>query len=520
MKTLWRHCTRELSARAPCATLICALLAGTLTACGDSPPPQATEVPSQTQPDQENAKPRLSDVETLEDDVFDAPWVGDLDVMEQRRVVRILTVYGLGRFYIERGQPRGLTAASARRFVDYLNDLNKRGHVKLHAVIIPVARDQLIPALLAGRGDLIIAGLAITEEREQLIDFSIPSSKPFDEVLVTGPSAPDLNTVEDLAGKTIYLRHSSSYRENVELLNQRFIGEGRQPIIIEPVSEFLEDDDLIEMVNTGLLPWAVVDEYKTLLWNGVFNKLMVRDDIVFHSGSQTRWGFRKNSPQLTEAVNGYLRKNREGTLIGNILRKKYIKEFKQSANALAGNELRRFGQLAHIFEKYGEQYQVDMLIAAAQGFQESRLDQKARSSSGAIGVMQLLPSTARDPNVNIPNIHLVDDNIHAGIKYLDFLRSRYFSGPGIDHWNGTFLALAAYNVGPRRMAQLRAKAAKRGYDPNVWFDNVEVVAASDVGREPVQYVANIFKFYVAYRYSSELMARRDAARANAGIEVR
>jgi len=500
------------------ALLTCTLMC-TLVGCSDPPANEPTSASTPVVADQPEATPQSAANASPFEEVLEQTWTGDLDVIEQHRVIRVLTVYGLGRFYLDRGQPRGLTVASARRFVKYLNELRKRGHVSIHAVTIPVARDQLIPALMAGRGDLIIAGMTSTAERELLVDFSIPSSKPFDQVLVTGPSAPEIGSIEGLAGQTIYVRHSSSYRENLELLSQRFASEGRPPIIIEAVSEYLEDDDLIEMVNDGLLPWTVVDEYKMLLWNGVFNRIMVRDDIVLGADTRTRWVFRKNSPLLADVVNGFLLKNREGTLVGNVLRNRYIREFKKPSSALDTADLKRFRQLEEIFRKYGNQYQVDHLLAAAQGFQESRLDQTARSASGAIGVMQLLPSTASDPNVAIPNIQHVDDNIHAGIKYLDFLRSRYFSGPDIDNWNSTILALAAYNVGPGRMVQLRAKAAQKGYDPNIWFDNVEMVAASDVGAEPVQYVANIFKSYVAYHYSAELLAKRDTARASAGIEA-
>jgi membrane-bound lytic murein transglycosylase MltF len=217
-------------------------------------------------------------------------------------------------------------------------------------------------------------------------------------------------------------------------------------------------------------------------------------------------------------VNSFLKKNREGTLVGNVLKNRYIRDFDWAANALDKSDYSRFLELQEIFKKYGEAYAVDYLVAAAQGYQESRLNQKARSDAGAVGVMQLLPSTARDKNVGINDIHKVDANIHAGIKYLDFLRTRYFSDQGIDTQNQTLLALAAYNAGPTRMINLRNKAAKLGYDPNIWFDNVELVAAMEIGRETVQYVANIYKYYIAYRYSIEQQAWREEARQRAGVD--
>lgn len=446
-------------------------------------------------------------------------WTGDLDVMEERRVIRVLTVYGPGRYYLEdNGEEKGLVKEMTRRFEEFVNKRLNRKTVKVHVAVIPMARSKLIPALLAGHGDIINAGLSITPERQEILDFSIPSTKPLSEILVTGPSAGALESIEDLSGQTLYVRHSSSYRESVEALNRRLEAAGRDPVEIELVSEYLEDDDLIEMVDKGLLPWAIVDDYKPSLWEEVFTNITVREDIVFREGGQIAWAFRENSPLLESAVNDFLKNNREGTLVGNVLRNRYIRDFDWAANALDDADYRRFIELQHIFEKYGDQYRVDFLLAAAQGYQESRLDQSARSPAGAIGVMQMLPATASDQHVGIHNIHEVDGNIHAGIKYLDFLRTRYFNDPAIDTRNKTLLALAAYNMGPSRMINLRNKAERLGYDPNVWFDNVEIVAAREVGREPVQYVANIYKYYIAYRYTLEQQEGHARARQRAGMD--
>jgi len=444
-------------------------------------------------------------------------WTGDFEGMVERRVVRILTVYSVGRYYMDRAQEKGLVHESARLFEDFLNKrLNKR-HVRVHVVVIPVARNQLIPALLAGRGDIIDASLSITPERQKDIEFSIPASKAVAEILVTGPTAPPLESIADLTGKTLYVRQSSSYRESVDILNKALREQGMAEVRIMPVSELLEDDDLVQMVNSGMLPWAIIDEYKMQLWEEVFTNLTVRDDIVFRSGARIAWAFRQDSPQLARQINDFLKKHRAGTMIGNVLINRYIRDFDWAANALAQDDYLRFQNLRGIFQKYGEQYGIEYLLAAAQGYQESRLDQGARSRAGAVGVMQLKPTTAADRNVDINNIHKVENNIHAGIKYLSFLRERYFDDPAISEWNQTALALAAYNIGPTRMIKLRQSAERRGYDPNIWFDNVEVVAAKEIGREPVQYVANIYKYLLAYRTSAEQLSQRKDARERAGI---
>lgn len=446
------------------------------------------------------------------------PWKGDFDAMIERRIIRVLTVYGLGRYYLDGPREKGLTYELLKMFEDQVNKKQGKKHVRIHVVFIPVARDELLPALLAGRGDIAAAGLTITPERQRMVDFSDPGSKPLSELLVTGPSAPLLAGIEDLAGKTVHVRSSSSYRASLQALNRQFREQGRPEVVIEEISEFLEDEDLLEMVNAGLLDWAVVDDYKADIWAEVFENLTVREDIVFREGGRIGFAVRKNSPLLLAELNAFLKTHSQGTLKGNILINRYYRDFDWATNALAANDFERFRAVVDIFRKYGDQYGLDFLIVTAQGYQESRLDQSVRSRAGAVGIMQLLPSTAADPNVGIPDISEVEPNIHAGVKYLNFIGERYFSDPAIDEFNRTLFALASYNAGPARVRKLRDQAVKQGYDPNLWFDNVEVVAAKEIGRETVQYVSNIVKYYVAYRLSVIRQLQRASERESMGID--
>ena len=444
-------------------------------------------------------------------------WSGDLSGMVERRVVRVLTVYGLARYFIDEGREKGVVFETMSAFEASLNE-GRQLHEKVHVLFVPVARDQLIPALLDGRGDVIVAGMTIIPERQELVDFSMPVSKPIREILVTGPSASPLNSLDDLAGKTVAVRESSSYYASLQALNARLAAAAKPVMQIRFLSELLEDEDLLEMVAAGLLPWVVVDDYKAEMFTDVFESLTVRHDLVLREGAQIGYAFRKDSPELAAKLNAFVKEHKQGTTFGNILINRYVKNFNWVENALDSDDFGRFEATVDIFRKYGERYGTDYLLVAAQGYQESRLDQSVTSHAGAVGIMQLLPSTAADSNVGIPDISTEDANIHAGVRYLDFIRTRYFSDPAIDPTNQTLLAMAAYNAGPNRISGLRGKAAARGLDPNKWFGNVEIIVATEVGREPVQYVANIYKYYATYKMAAVQMDERLQERRRQGLQ--
>ncbi|HET6565514.1 MAG TPA: transporter substrate-binding domain-containing protein, partial [Xanthomonadales bacterium] len=147
--------------------------------------------------------------------VLTEAWSGDLDGMIQRRVIRVLTVYGLGRYFIEDAREQGFAVETMKAFEATLNE-GRKSYEHVYVLFIPVSRDQLLPGLLEGRGDIVVAGWTITPERQAQVDFTIPISKPLQEILVTGPSAPPINSLEDLAGKTIHVRESSSYFSSLQ----------------------------------------------------------------------------------------------------------------------------------------------------------------------------------------------------------------------------------------------------------------------------------------------------------------
>jgi membrane-bound lytic murein transglycosylase MltF len=277
------------------------------------------------------------------------------------------------------------------------------------------------------------------------------------------------------------------------------------------VDETLETEDVLEMVSAGLYGITVADDYLATFWAEVLPDLALHPQLVLREGAELGWAVRKGTPLLMAEVNEFVAANRKGTTTGNVLLKRYLGSTEFARNAFASEDLDRFRDLIGYFKTYADRYRFDWLLCAAQGYQESRLDQSVRSPVGAIGVMQVMPDTARDAAVGIPNIEETEPNINAGIKYLRWLVDKYFSDPDIDPLNQMLFAFASYNAGPNRIVRLREEAAAAGLDPNKWFRNVELVAARRVGREPVQYVANIFKYYVAYSSIAERMQREEPA---------
>lgn len=430
-------------------------------------------------------------------------WSGDFDGMVERRRIRALVSYSKTFYFLDGPTQRGLSYETLKLFEQKINADLKTKTMKVEIVFIPVARDKLLPELLAGHGDIAAANLTITNERHHLIEFSQPFLTGVSEVVVTGPSAPKIESVDDLSGQTIHVRKSSSYYESLSAQNDKFKRAGKPEIKLVPVEEFLEDEDLLEMVNAGLLPMMVIDSHKARFWAQIFDKIEVHENIALRTGGQIAWAFRKDSPKLAKVVNAFVKENKQGTLHGNMLFNRYLKSTKYVENAMHPAEMERFRDAIAFIKKYSDKYEFDYLIIGALAYQESRIDQSKRSPDGAIGVMQMLPSTASDKNVDIDHIEKLEPNIHAGVKYLDFLHHRYFDDPQVDELNQWLFTFASYNAGPAKIAQLRAETSKHGHDPNVWFRNVELVAAKRIGRETVQYVSNIYKYYIAYRLVNE-----------------
>ncbi len=435
-----------------------------------------------------------------------APWTGDLDGMIERRMIRVLVVYDEMFYFVDRYRQRGITYELLSRFGKALNKEKKLRHgERIEMIFIPVGRDRLIPDLIAGVGDIAASAITVTPEREKLVAFSHPLDQDLREVLVTGKSFPALAAPEELSGQEVAVRPLSSYAESLAALNRKLAAAGKPPVRIVTVDENLTDGNLAGLVAAGIYPATLLDSYETELWRKVHPGLVVHDKIVLRRGGQLAWAFRKDSPELEKAVNRFVRDHAWGSLITNILVKRYLESTHYVKQALSPEIGARLEETLDIFKTYGQRYRFDWLALVAQAYQESKLDQSVVSSVGAVGLMQLLPSTAAAPPIGIHGITKADPNVHAGAKYMRYIIDSYFDDPAISRRDRHLLALASYNAGPNRIAALRRKAKGMKLDPNRWFGNMEVVVARHVGRQPVEYVANIFRYYIAYRRSRSLL---------------
>ena len=437
-------------------------------------------------------------------------YTGDFDGMVKRRVIRAGVPFNRTYYFIDEGQQRGLAYEYLMLFEEALNKKLNTGLLKVHVVPMPLPRDQLLSALQAGKVDLVAAQLTITPERQAIVDFTAPSRRGVNEIVVTGPESPAINSVDELAGKRVHVRKTSSYYQSLQALNQRFAKEGKTPVDINEASDYLEDDDLLEMVNAGLIDAVVVDDYLAKFWGKIFPKLQLHENVQLRSGADIAGAVRKKSPKFLAEINAFVAANGFDSAIGRILNNRYLSNTKYVTNARSEASRRKFEQMAAIFKKYGDQYDFDYLMMAAQGYQESRLDHNARSHVGAIGVMQVMPATGAEQKVG--DIKQLEPNIHAGVKYMRFMRDQYFKDEPMSDLNKALFTFASYNAGPGRIRGLRREAAKRGLDPNVWFGNVEHIASERIGRETVTYVANIYKYYLAYSLVVQENARRKAAK--------
>jgi len=443
---------------------------------------------------QNSLKERINDV-----------FIGDLAEIRQRRILRVLVSYNRTNFFHTiRGQ-RGLESDLVQAYIKYLNRGPRKERYQTQVVFLARPFNKLFSELKAGKGDIIASGLTITPEREAAVDFTIPYIKNIQEILVSNKHLAPVQRLEDLSEKQIIVVANSSYIIHLEQANQALGRLGLPGIEIIQADPALEAEDLLEMVNAGLFEYTVVDNHIAEIYQKRFSHLKIYEDFIFHFGGKIAWAINPNQPELKKSLNNFIYNYAaQGRLLGNIIYKKYFKNPFWIDKPLSLTALNTTPCLQYYFEKYAEFYDFDWFLIASQAYQESKFKQNLESSAGAYGIMQIKYSTASSKVVNIPNIKNLEDNIHAGVKYLAFIRDHYFSKPEYSPEDRINFSLAAYNAGPGRIRKLQRDTEARGLDPYKWFYNVEILARQFIGHETVNYVTKIQKTMIGVRSSFEL----------------
>lgn len=503
--------------RAVCLCLAAFPVIVSLTGCKSEPQP-AEKQDAATQAAAPNAAGAVEDVESTGPQYALklpdlASRTGDWEELKKGGNLRLLVIYSKTGFFYDKGRARGLNADAANELETYLNKKLKTGARKFKVVIVPITPAELEKDLNQGYGDIIASAIVVTPEREKRVDFSIPIASDLKFVVVTEKNTPQVSSPEDLSGKEIYVARVSVAYDRLQELNRKLKEAGKPEIIIKEADPNLTEEDMLEMTNAGIIPATVAYNYRAELWSAVLPNIAINHNFVLLHVDNVAWVMRENSPQLKAVIDDFMKTHRQGTAYFNIMFQRYLKSQKYIKNSTSQAEIRKFKSYVEYFKKYGAEYNFDYLMLAAQGYQESMLQQDRVSPRGAVGVMQVLPQYAAASPINIPNVHIAEANIHAGAKMLAQITKTYFNDPGISQVDKTLFTFASYNAGQNRIVRLRKEAAQKGLDPNKWFGNVELMVAQDIGQETVQYVSNIYKYYIAYKLAIAQQQAREAAKS-------
>lgn len=438
-------------------------------------------------------------------DRIQKPFTGDLDAIRKRHIIRVLVSHTRTNFFLTSKGFRGLEHDLLKAYEAYLNRGPRKQRYETHLTFIPLPFSEILTKLQQGYGDIAASGLTITPERQKSVDFTSPYITDVEEILVSNTQSPPIKRLQDLAGKQVIVVGDSSYIIHLEKLNQTLGVMGLAPIEIVRADPLLEAEDLLELVNEHIYDYTVVDSHIGEIWSKVLENIKLHTNFVLYHNGKIAWAIQKNHPKLKASLNHFIQAYaKPGRFLGNAVYKKYFEDTYWIKKPLTHDLLKKVKCLQYYFEIYAEYYGFDWKLIAALAYQESRFNQHKKSNMGAIGIMQIKPSTSKDKNVDIPHINKLENNIEAGVKYLAFLRDRYFSDPRYTPEDRNNFALAAYNAGPARILQLQQDARRHGLNPYKWFYNVESLARNEIGRETVNYVTSIQKMKVFLTASRRL----------------
>jgi len=432
------------------------------------------------------------------------PFQGDLPEIWRRGQLRVLVPYSHTEFFVSKSRPGGYDYEMALRFQQWLNGHRPKDAATLSIIFVPTPVGRLLPDLVAGRGDIAAGLITVTPERQREVSFALPHITKVDEVVVRHKAAPPIPSPEALSGKAVHVLAGSSQADHLRALNRRLAERGLAPVQVVELPAPASREDLLHMLDAGIFSYVVMDSFLAEVWSQVFADVAVDEGAKLAKGGQIAWATRPGNPELLAAVNGFVsQRSKEARLTSAVLFRRYYQSGMRLQNAVGPDELARLKELASIFHEAGDRYGFDWLLLSAQALQESQLNPKARNASGAVGLMQVLPRTGEQ--MGFPDIDSPRSNVLAGAAYLHYLRHEYFEDAALDPAERIYFSLAAYNAGPHLVHELRNRAKRMGLDPGRWFGHVEIVAQHVIGDETVEYVANISRYYLAYRLTMDAL---------------
>ena len=414
----------------------------------------------------------------------------------QQGKIRLAVPYDPTIYVSSKNKPLGLAVPIAQNFGEWLS---KKYQKPIRVELVPEPTGKLIDPLDTGEADIAMGYLGDYAKRLKSNQYtSVFHAEHQKQVLVSSQNAQPIRSVEDLSGKIVCLGRQTRSAA-IKKLNEDLVQKGLRPVILYQDRMALDDEEMLQMVNDGLIEYVLAVKWRTDLWKPYLTKAKINQDIEFDIKGNIGWAIRSADKTLQDDIEAFSSSNLNDEAILKFGKTDFDSRKNALKDPISKEEWSRFTSMRPLFEKYGDQYDLSPLLLASFGFQETMLNQSLISPTGAIGVMQLTPATGGAMGVG--NIHELEANIHAGAKYLNQLASQNFKNEGLNKSNLALFAIASYNMGPANIIRARKEAQARGFNPDEWFLNVEMVAAELFSNEPVEYVRNVYKYYLVYQLS-------------------
>ncbi|SDS44583.1 MltF family protein [Pseudomonas oryzae] len=415
--------------------------------------------------------------------------VRDLAAIRASGQLRVLVNQSRHSSGMVRGEAIGVEYHRLRAFEQYLNRTARDGR-EVRLRLIPLPKEQLLPALLRGEGDLVAPGELLPVRRGMAVRASAPIQHDVPLVVVARQGNRRYQRLEQLAGRSLALPAGSAAREALQRLNAGL----KTPIVADWQDPTLAVEDVLEMVQAGILPMTAVELPIAERWAKVMPKLRIDRHLVLAQKDDLSWYVHRAAPSLRAGIDLFLREYRPPADQDQVLQRVYRRLYKVR-QPLGPTERQRLERVRPTLMRHARAQSLDWLLLAALAFKESTLNPNARGAGGARGLLQVTPAAAR--SVGVGNAASLDGNVQAGAKYLAMIRRRYFASSQLNERERMAFVLAAYNMGPQRVQSLRAEARRRGLDPNRWFFQVERLAAERIGMGVVSYVSSVNKYHLA-----------------------